>query len=189
MAIIEIQKRVRVTATDNWGAWETTTDVPPYSNTDLVEYKVIDSSDIQLEELTNGSLDSNNDWTGTGVFDVLMKAVNDNIGAQRSKGRITGEKYGDVYLGSIQSVINSSMNFLLQEKGANKELDVKQAQEELYIRQKEGFDDNKYQKLFESQMSSWALMFSSGLLTEKPSVITSDKASALYTKLTEDLSL
>lgn len=36
-------------------------------------------------------------------------------------------------------------------------------QTELYQRQKEGFDDNKYQKLFESQLNAWGLMFSSGI--------------------------
>ena len=57
-------------------------------------------------------------------------------------------------------------------------------QTELYQRQKEGFDDNKYQKLFESQLNAWGLMFSSGMLTEKPSIITGDKVSQLYTQLT-----
>ena len=60
-------------------------------------------------------------------------------------------------------------------------------QTELYERQKQGFDDNKYQKLFDSQINAWGLMFSSGMLTEKPSIITSDKVSQLYTQLTSNL--
>ena len=60
-------------------------------------------------------------------------------------------------------------------------------QTELYQRQKEGFDDNKYQKLFDSQINAWGLMFSSGMLTEKPSIITSDEVSQLYTHLTSSL--
>ena len=56
-------------------------------------------------------------------------------------------------------------------------------QTELYQRQKEGFDDNKYQKLFEAQMNAWALMFSSGLLTTQPSIISNDSASSLYNTL------
>ena len=60
-------------------------------------------------------------------------------------------------------------------------------QTELYQRQKEGFDDNKYQKLFESQLNAWGLMFSSGMLTTKPSIITGDKVSQLYTQLTSGL--
>ena len=88
----------------------------------------------------------------------------------------------------------SAKDLLLKDK----ELLVKQAQidkladdqltaakqRNLYQRQIEGFDDNKYQKLFESQLSSWGLMFSSGMLTEKPSIITGDEVSKLYTKLT-----
>ena len=60
-------------------------------------------------------------------------------------------------------------------------------QTELYQRQKEGFDDNKYQKLFESQLNAWGLMFSSGMLTEKPSIITGDKVSQLYAQLTSGI--
>ena len=60
-------------------------------------------------------------------------------------------------------------------------------QTELYQRQKEGFDDNKYQKLFESQINAWGLMFSSGMLTEKPSIITGDKVSQLYAQLTRGI--
>jgi len=90
---------------------------------------------------------------------------------------------------------------LIKQEQHTKDLGVKQAQinkladdqltaakqRDLYQRQIEGFDDNKYQKLFESQLSSWGLMFSSGMLTEKPSIITGDKVSQLYTKLTQDI--
>lgn len=62
-------------------------------------------------------------------------------------------------------------------------------QTELYQRQKEGFDDNKYQKLFETQINAWGVMFSSGMLTEKPLIIESQQASKLYTKLVEDLNI
>lgn len=60
-------------------------------------------------------------------------------------------------------------------------------QTELYQRQKEGFDDNKYQKLFETQMNAWGVMFSSGLLTTKPTIIDSDRVSALYNSLTANI--
>ena len=60
-------------------------------------------------------------------------------------------------------------------------------QTELYQRQKEGFDDNKYQKLFDSQINAWGLMFSSGMLTEKPAIVRDDKVSQLYTKLTSSI--
>ena len=65
----------------------------------------------------------------------------------------------------------------------DKDLEVKQANIELLNRQKVGFDDNKHQKLFEAQMNAWALMFSSGLLTTQPSIISNDSASSLYNVL------
>ncbi len=52
-------------------------------------------------------------------------------------------------------------------------------------RQTEGFDDNKNQKLLEIQMNAWAMMYSSGLMTDEansgiPSIISGDEASTLY---------
>ena len=73
-------------------------------------------ADILLTDLTNGSLDVNNEWTGTGVFDKLIAAVNKNIEGQYNLGRIKGADYANVYLGSIQSVIAQSMQYVLQEK-------------------------------------------------------------------------
>ena len=260
---------------------------------------------IQLSDLTNGSTvrasGTQPIWEGTAIFDVLMKAVNENINIQYELTRITGSDYATVYLGAIETCIKEATNLLLQKAIADKEIEVKQAQilniqedtrlktaqanafplqaaqelaltteqvltqkedtklkaaqaiayplqsakdlevkskeievktqqiltmqnddniksaqsakdlevktkdlgvkqaqidkliddlltaakqRELYSRQILGFDDNKYQKLFESQLSSWGLMFSSGMLTEKPSIITGDKVSQLYTKLT-----
>lgn len=73
------------------------------------------ATDITIEELTNGAL-VDNDWTGTGVFDKLIAAVNKNIEGQFNKGRITGKDYATVYLGGIQAVLQQSMEFLLREK-------------------------------------------------------------------------
>ena len=57
------------------------------------------------------------------------------------------------------------------------------AQVSLTNRQRTGFDDNVNQKLFEAQINSWAMMFSSGLLEETPSIISNDSVSALYGRL------
>jgi hypothetical protein len=73
-------------------------------------------ADILITDLTDGSLDINNDWSGTGVFDKLIEAVNKNIEGQYNKGRISGSDYANVYLGSMQSVLAQSMEFLLREK-------------------------------------------------------------------------
>lgn len=160
---------------------------------------------IDFEDFSNGVVDHTNpalpEWSGSGVFDKLMHAINGNILVQYESGRIKGPEYAQVYLGSMQTAVVEAMKFMLTKEQIAKDLDLKQAQidklnddkltsakqRDLYQRQIEGFDDNKYQKLFESQLSSWGLMFSSGMLTEKPSIITGDKVSQLYTKLTQGL--
>lgn len=68
-----------------------------------------------------------------------------------------------------------------------KNREVLTTQKALYERQIVGFDDNKYQKLFDTQMSAWGLMFSSGMLTTKPEIIDSDSVSDLYNQLTSSL--
>ena len=187
------------------------------------------STTIDINDFSNGSIDTSNPqdpkWNGTGVFDIIMKAANENIKIQNQTSRITGAEYAEVYLGTMQSAISESMKFLLSKdqiskdlelkqanialieqqivnllkdaalKDANRELlteqktslikdnEVKDANIALLDRQREGFDDNKYQKLFEAQMNAWALMFSSGLLTTKPEIISNDSASSLYNTL------
>ena len=142
---------------------------------------------VDINDFSNGYIDNSNPqdpkWEGTGVFDIIMKAANENIKIQNQASRITGAEYAEVYLGTMQTAISESMRFLLNKDQSTKDLEVKQANIDLLNRQREGFDDNKYQKLFEAQMNAWALMFSSGLLTDKPTIISNDSASALYNTL------
>ena len=142
---------------------------------------------VDINDFSNGSIDNSNPqdpkWEGTGVFDIIMKAANENIKIQNQASRITGAEYAEVYLGTMQTAISESMRFILNRDQSTKDLEVKQANIDLLNRQREGFDDNKYQKLFEAQMNAWALMFSSGLLTTQPSIISNDSASALYNTL------
>ena len=209
------------------------------------------SFQIDINDFSNGQIDTTNSqdpkWEGTGIFDIIIKAANENIKIQHKTSRITGAEYAEVYLGTMQSAISEAMKFVLQNDTLAKELElkeaqiakinaerdlvnaqiaafgaqeakelelkqaqinkltadkaltdaqtlaypaqqakdieVKQANIDLLNRQKEGFDDNKYQKLFEAQMNAWALMFSSGLLTDKPTIISNDSASSLYNTL------
>ena len=142
---------------------------------------------VDINDFSNGSIDNSNPqdpkWNGTGVFDIIMNAANENIKIQNQASRITGAEYAEVYLGTMQTAISEAMRFLLNRDQSTKDLEVKQANIDLLNRQREGFDDNKYQKLFEAQMNAWALMFSSGLLTTQPSIISNDSASSLYNTL------
>jgi len=63
------------------------------------------------------------------------------------------------------------------------ERELKTKQKDLYARQIQGFDENKNQKLFEAQLNSWGLMFSSGMMENVPSIITNDELSKLYCEI------
>lgn len=67
-------------------------------------------ADLALTELTTGTLD------GTGVFDKLMQAHKAHLEAEYKLGRIKGAEYATVYLGSLDTVMQGSMNFLIQGK-------------------------------------------------------------------------
>lgn len=63
---------------------------------------------ITIDDLTLATLD------GTGVFDVLMRANKAHLEAEYSKNRIKGAEYATVYLGSLEPVLNTALQFLLQ---------------------------------------------------------------------------
>jgi len=117
-------------------------------------------TNIVLTDLTNGTLSPTNEWTGTGVFDILVNAVNKNIEGQYNLGRINATDYATVYLGGLQSVIQQSMQYLLAEKKAEADTDVALAQKVLVERQTKGFDDDANQKLLKQVLDSWSVGFS-----------------------------
>ena len=66
-------------------------------------------TEITMEDLTQESK-----ATGTGVFDVLMRAVKEHVVDEYTQGRIQGTEYSTVYLGALQGTLNSSLEFLLK---------------------------------------------------------------------------
>ncbi len=77
-------------------------------------------ADIDLTNLTN-STDTDE---GNGVFDLLIQAVERHIEGQFDEGRITGTDFATVYLGSMQTVLQQSIQFLLTEQEADKKADL-----------------------------------------------------------------
>jgi hypothetical protein len=63
---------------------------------------------ITIDNLTTAEID------GTGVFDILMKANKAHLDQEYSKNRIKGSEYATVYLGSLQSVLQTAVAFLLE---------------------------------------------------------------------------
>ena len=88
------------------------------------------ATDIQITDLTNGVLSPADEWVGSGIFDKLIAAVNSNIEGQFNKGRIKGADYANVYLGSIQSVLQQSLQYVLQEKQTEAQVDLTIVQKE-----------------------------------------------------------
>lgn len=53
---------------------------------------------------------------GSGVFDVLMQATKAHLEQEFSKNRIKGPEYATVYLGALQSTMQTALAFLAQGK-------------------------------------------------------------------------
>lgn len=81
------------------------------------------ATDIVVSDITNGSLDANGDWVGTGIFDVLMSAVNKNIESQFNKGRIAGADYATAYIGAMNAVLAQSIEYVMKEKVSEAQVD------------------------------------------------------------------
>jgi len=145
---------------------------------------------IPIADITsNVATDAGYNVTGDGAFDNLMETVNAHIKAQFDADRIKESDIANMYVGIIPAVLAQSVKLALEAPAAAKNEEVLEAQKLLYDRQREGFDDNKNQKLFETQMNAWSLMFSSGILPEKPTIIEDQEASRLYKHLIADLNL
>ena len=89
-----------------------------------------------------------------------------------------------------QDVLNKQQDILNKEQAIlNQEQDVltKQAQTDLYVRQTDGFDDDLRRKMLDTQMNTWAMMFSSGLLEEKPAMICDDAVTDLYAYMSDQV--
>jgi len=80
------------------------------------------ATDIKLTDLTNGST-VNGKWEGTGVFDVLLKTINENINIQYDLNRIKDTDYATVYLGSLQSAMQQSIEYLFKEQLTEAQID------------------------------------------------------------------
>lgn len=91
----------------------------------------IDDTNIKpkdINDLTKGSL------TGSGVFDVLMASAELHIQDEYKKQRITGSNYATTYLGIIQTVLQLSTQFVLQQDNSWIELEkLKLEKEKLKI--------------------------------------------------------
>jgi hypothetical protein len=73
---------------------------------------------ITIDELTQTHID------GKGTFDVLMRAMRAHLDEQFQSNRIRGPEYAQVYLSSLESVLQHSVAFLLQKDKTRLEADL-----------------------------------------------------------------
>ena len=90
---------------------------------------------MNMTDLVNGSIDRTSvekpTWEGTAIFDVLVKALNDNIQIQYESGRITGPDLARVYMGGLHTCITQAVTVFMQKPVIEKELEIKSKQVEL----------------------------------------------------------
>ncbi len=110
------------------------------------------------------------------AYKTLSGLVQADLDEEFKSNRIKGTEYADVYASLMGTVLQLSF-----------ETPFKDAQTKTSIRQEEGFDDDLRRKMLDIQMNTWAMMFSSGLLTEVPEIISSDEVSDLYCFMKEQV--
>lgn len=141
------------------------------------------------------------------TYDDLANKVKSDLDEQFNRGRIKGTDYANVYAHLMNTILQLSFQTPSQNadielrnaqtKDQLEDVNLKKEQEKLYqkqealtqaqtdvaIRQKQSYDDSIRLKLFKAQMDTWGIMFSSGMLSDKPSVIKNDEVSSLYTDI------
>lgn len=80
---------------------------------------------LTIADLSTAAID------GNGVFDVLMRATKAHLEQEFKLGRIKGPEYSEVYLGSLNQVLQTGLAFLLQKDEASLKRDLLAKQIEL----------------------------------------------------------
>ena len=84
-------------------------------------------SEVTLADLTVATTN------GSGVFDVLMKAVKAHLEQEYTQNRIRGVEYSTVYLGALESTIQHALAFLVQNQKIGKEAELLQKQIDIAV--------------------------------------------------------
>jgi len=82
-------------------------------------------ANITVDDITsNVTVNSENVVTGDGVLDKLMETVNKHIIAQFDAGRIKGTDIAQMYIGIVPSVMQESIQFVLQQEISEKNIEM-----------------------------------------------------------------
>ena len=88
----------------------------------MLDYPVTSNNKVDITNLTHATID------GNGVFDVLMRTVNAHLQKEWAANRLKGTEYSTVYLGALESTMNTSLQFLLAKDKLNAELAILEQQ-------------------------------------------------------------
>jgi hypothetical protein len=98
---------------------------------------------VTLAKLTTGTT------AGVGVFDVLMRSVKAQLDAEYQASRIKGSEYATVYLGSLQAVLQTSLQMVLAQEKTNLEIAV--LEKEILLRDQQITRTNKEIEILEQK--------------------------------------
>jgi hypothetical protein len=98
-------------------------------------------ADINVDDITNSG--------GTGVFDKLMESISGKIETEYLENRITGSEYAQVYLGGLQSALQQSMQFVMQEQLTEAQIAGVEADNLLKAKQLEVAEVERLAKVYE----------------------------------------
>ena len=65
---------------------------------------------VQISDVTTDSIE------GTGAFDIMMSSLQNHLDKEYKEGRIVGSEYAQVYLGGLQTVLNTATSFALSKE-------------------------------------------------------------------------
>jgi hypothetical protein len=108
---------------------------------------------IEIRDFTGGELE------GAGLFDELMRTVNSHLKNEYSTGRIVGDDYASVYLGSITNAMQVAAQFVLSQDKTNKEIELMQQQILQAQKQNELIDLQKDQLTISNATAQYNLDF------------------------------
>lgn len=85
----------------------------------------------------------------TGYFNELMASIKGHINGEYQAGRIIGNDYANVFLGSMQYAMNNAIQYALQQQVQNQQAELLAAQTTLTI--SKGLTETKQQTVLDKQ--------------------------------------
>lgn len=141
----------------------------------------INTKILDLSELTNGDfkatlingVEDTSTWQGDKILDKLLEVVTKILNKQYTQNRVQGQEYATLVSSLTNTALSLSLEYMktletLKLQNKKSEVEIKEVEEKTKFtrRQRIGFNDQIYFKIFEAQANAFGVLFSSGLLNE-----------------------